>query len=320
MMNSWENININERVRLYTNGFKALTKTVPKAQVLSTVDNSDIVNDTIYVLSVSDHLLSNYKPHKPEYWKGQNDWSVFKSNYSNKYFSLLWGDNTKKCDDLPFLCKVRLIEQPGTRVLMRFNYNRHWGFVDTVRKIRNYDNFKNKKSIIHWRGSTTGWEKEPQRHIAVSKYYNNNVCDIAYQYVCQGFKLENPDYCKRKKTTPQEMLKNKYVLSIDGNDKASDINWKLASDSLVFMSQPKYESWLMETKLEPWVHYVPVEKDYSDLIEKYHWAEKNQDKCVQIIKNANLFMDSNFGDMKKEKEIEHLVLKYYLDNLNIKLE
>ena len=178
MMNSWENININERVRLYTNGFKALTKTVPKAQVLSTADNSDIVNDTIYVLSVSDHLLSNYKPHIPEYWKGQNDWSVFKSNYSNKYFSLLWGDNTKKCDDLPFLCKVRLIEQPGTRVLMRFNYNRHWGFVDSARKIRNYDNFKNKKSIIHWRGSTTGWEKEPQRHIAVSKYYNNNVCDL----------------------------------------------------------------------------------------------------------------------------------------------
>ena len=68
------------------------------------------------------------------------------------------------------------------------------------------------------------------------------------------------------------------------------------------------------------MHYVPVEKDYSDLIEKYQWAEKNQDKCVQIIKNANLFMDSNFGDIKKEKEIEHLVLKYYLDNLNIKLE
>ena len=319
-MNSWANVDINERIRIYTGDFKALTKTVPKAMLLSTADHSD-KPDRIHIMSISEHLLNNYVPSRPHYWKGQNNWSIFKSNsnYNNKYFSLLWGDNSTEAIDLPFLSKVRLIEQPGMRVLMRFNYHRHWAYLDLVRKIRNYNNFKNKKSIIHWRGSTTGYKGSKVRYEVVSKYYNNTVCDIAYSNICQGFKLENPNHCKGK-ATPQEMIKHKYVLSIDGNDKASDLNWKLASDSLVFMNHPRFESWLMESKLEPWVHYVPVGKDFSDLIEKYQWAENNQDKCIQIIKNANLFMDSNFGDIEKEKKIEQLVLKYYLDNVDINLE
>ena len=320
-MQSWVNIDTNERIRIYTRGFKSLVKTLPKTLLISTEDYSDH-GDKILVMSVGNHLLSNYKPQRSWAWKEQNNWSPFRFDYSNKYFSLLWGDNSnKEYGDLPFLSKVLLLQKPGTRVLMRVNYQRHWGAVRSICKMRNYDNFKNKKSLIHWRGATTGFENDSknQRHIAVSKYYNNKMCDIGYHNVCQGWKIGNPDYLKKKQSW-REMLENKYVLSIDGNDKASDLNWKLACDSVVFMSSPIYESWLMESKLEPWVHYIPVERDYSDLIEKYEWAEKNPDKCMQIIKNANLFIDSNFGDIEKDRKIEQLVLKYYLDNVNIKLE
>ena len=76
----------------------------------------------------------------------------------------------------------------------------------------------------------------------------------------------------------------------------------------------------MESKLKPWVHYVPLEYNFSDLIEKYKWAESNQDKCIEIIKNANLFIDSNFGDHEREERIERAVFKYYYDNVNITLE
>lgn len=317
-MPDWADININKRIHIYTNGIKNINITFPKSKLLSTRDNSD-KNDTILIMNIKQHLLSNYKPQIPYYWKMQNDWSSFRGKYDNKNFLLVWGDETKKYSDMPLLCKVRLIEKSQSKVLMRFNYMRHWQFVNDVTKIRNYNNFNKKKSIIHWRGATTG-EPPLQRHIVVSKYYNNKVCDIAYCHICQGFKLEKPEYYKKGYQTRKHMLENKYLLSIDGNDKASDLNWKLASDSLVFMCKPKYESWLMESKLIEWVHYVPIKRDYSDLIKKYEWAEQNPEKCIEIIKNANLFMDSNFKNIEKEKMIEREVLKYYLENVNITLK
>lgn len=314
-MQEWANIDIKERVRIYTNGFSRVDEVVPKTTLLTAQHGEDRF-DKCLIMSVGQHVLSDFMPLKPNYWKPNIQKEVSKK-YKDKYFSLIYGDDTITYNGLPTLSKVRILREPQKRVLMNFNEARHWGNVECVRKLRNPDGFSQKKPVVHWRGNTT---RDKQRSIAVSKYFDNELCDIAFSKVCQNFKLDKPEHCKNKTQTIQEMLMNKYLLSIDGNDKASDINWKLACDSLVFMSSPKYESWLMESRLKPWVHYVPLEYDYSDLIDKYKWAESNPDKCIEIIKNANLFMDSNFGDIEKEKQIEQLVLKYYYDNVNIKLE
>ncbi len=41
--------------------------------------------------------------------------------------------------------------------------------------------------------------------------------------------------------------------------------------------------------MKPFVHYVPVKSDLSDLIEKIHWCKTHNDKCREIAKNARLF-------------------------------
>ena len=38
--------------------------------------------------------------------------------------------------------------------------------------------------------------------------------------------------------------------------------------------------------MEPWVHYVPVSSDLSDLREKYEWAESHPDKARHIAERA----------------------------------
>ena len=53
-----------------------------------------------------------------------------------------------------------------------------------------------------------------------------------------------------------KFLQYKYILSIEGNDKDSGLNWKLNSNSLVLMAKPRVTSWLMETKLIPNYHYI----------------------------------------------------------------
>jgi hypothetical protein len=76
------------------------------------------------------------------------------------------------------------------------------------------------------------------------------------------------------------------------------------------MAKPTIESWLMEGLLKPYVHYVPLEDDYSDLDKIIEWCEKNDDKCLKIVKNANEFMNQ-FENIEVEKKIFEMIKEHY---------
>jgi len=114
----------------------------------------------------------------------------------------------------------------------------------------------------------------------------------------------------------EHMLKYKYISSIQGNDKDTGLNWKLASNSLVLMPKPFCESWLMETQLIPNYHYVLLNDDFSNLMEKYEWCQKHPGECKQIIQNAHKYINM-FTDEKYEQRLEMDVIKTYLQYNNI---
>jgi hypothetical protein len=62
----------------------------------------------------------------------------------------------------------------------------------------------------------------------------------------------------------------------------------LCSSSLVFLIEGMME-WFY-SRVEPWVHYVPVSLDLSDLEERVEWALQNDDEAQAIVKRANRFM------------------------------
>jgi hypothetical protein len=111
------------------------------------------------------------------------------------------------------------------------------------------------------------------------------------------------------------MLGYKYILSIEGNDKDSGLNWKLNSNSLIFMAKPTIVSWLMESLLIPNFHYILVDNDFGDLAERLEWCERNPSLCQQIIKNANDFMKV-FQDQNSEVWLEKHVVTAYINNVN----
>ena len=39
--------------------------------------------------------------------------------------------------------------------------------------------------------------------------------------------------------------------------------------------------------MKPWVHYIPLEEDLSDVREKIQWARDNDEKVQEIVKNAS---------------------------------
>ena len=232
----------------------------------------------------------------------------------NTYIICKFGDNTD-LEQIPFLVKSRKTHDK-TGILLRLNKNRHWG---NVGKVKSLDfPFDKKKGKLVWRGVTTGHNIKENRLLFVEKNINNTNCDIGFNTIVQGKQSMVDSKYLKKTLSLKEQLGYKYIMSLEGNDVASGLKWQLYSNSVVFMRKPRVVSWAMEDMLEPYVHYVPVNDDFNDISEQINWAEKNQDKCKEIIKNANAFIEQ-FLNEDKEERIHQLVIDKYFKNVNITL-
>ena len=115
--------------------------------------------------------------------------------------------------------------------------------------------------------------------------------------------------------TIQTQLRYKYLLSIEGNDVASGLKWQLLSNSVVFMTPPKTVSWAMEYLLIPWVHYIPLVDDYSDVIDKIEWAKANDREAELIAKRSTRFM-KDLMDQNKQAQVKRRLIELYHERFN----
>jgi hypothetical protein len=131
---------------------------------------------------------------------------------------------------------------------------------------------------------------------------------------------ENPDLLdvvhiggheiKTKGTSLPELVSNyKYVLDIGGNGYSGRLPYLLFSNRpLLFVERDHVQYFVKD--LEPYVHYVPVKRDLSDLIHQIQWMKNNEEKCKQIARNAQDFAETNFT---REKILERV--RYAAGNL-----
>ena len=153
----------------------------------------------------------------------------------------------------------------------------------------------------------------------VSKYARSSDprIDVGFNAVVQGCGAASA-YIKGSYSL-STALKSKYLMVVNGNDKASSLNWILSSNSVPFMTRPAVESWLLETSLEPWKHYIPIEDDFSDVVSKLDWIAKNEDEGARVA-NAGQQYVKKFLDGEKEGRIQAAVLTAYVDRVSIGVE
>ena len=56
----------------------------------------------------------------------------------------------------------------------------------------------------------------------------------------------------------------------------------MAGGSLIFKQDSEYYEYFYH-QLEPWVHYIPLKRDISDVVEKVEWAVQNDDKVRNMV-------------------------------------
>lgn len=218
--------------------------------------------------------------------------------------SYKFGDITEIPDEPSFVKSRPIADNNQHSLLINLDKVRHFIFLNDTTQ------FIDKKDMLCWRGKA----HQPHRRFFLEKFYTHPLCDVG-QIIKNRDKSKDSIQWVKDKLSIKEQLKYKFILAIEGNDVASNLKWAMSSNSLVFMTKPKYETWFMEGTLLPNYHYVLLEDDYSDLEEKINFYSKNSAEALKIIENAHDYI-KQFKNTKREKIISLLVIKKYFELSN----
>lgn len=217
---------------------------------------------------------------------------------NNKCIKYLFGDITH-VPDSPTLLKSRPIAGDNANsVLLNLGKIRHFTFV------RDRKTFRQKADTAVSRGHITG---KPARIRFVEMFFGDPRVDVG---VVNPPKDAPREWSEGKRISINQHLDHKFILTLEGNDVASNMKWVMSSNSLAVVPKLVYETWFMEGKLIPGVHFVEIKEDYSDLHEKMDYYIAHPDEAEKIIENAHEYI-RQFLNPKRERLISLLVLDKY---------
>lgn len=90
------------------------------------------------------------------------------------------------------------------------------------------------------------------------------------------------------KLTPKQQSEYKYVINVDGHVSAFRLSLELSMGSVILLAESKWKLWFRKF-LKPYKHYIPINEDLTDLVEKIKWCKNNDSECKKIAMNAKKF-------------------------------
>ena len=227
------------------------------------------------------------------------------SRYFNQKLKglFLFGDITEVPKQPTFVKSRPIGYNNANSVLLKWNKLRHFMFIKKEQKT-----YPEKKNMLVSRGKVH--KTQAHRIKFIEKYFAHPMCNIGRVNTNDL----NPLW-KVPRLSIDQQLDYKFILCLEGNDVASNLKWVMSSQSIAVMPKPKYETWFMEGLLVADVHYIVIKDDYTDLEQRLNYYINNQDKALQIIENANAYVQQ-FRNQENETLISLLTLKKYFEKTN----
>jgi hypothetical protein len=159
--------------------------------------------------------------------------------------------------------------------------------------------WKEKLPILFWRGSTTTKHLEcflnltdfPRGNLVHYSLTHPTLIDARFNHVFH--RKEQRHFPKAPTVSIPDHLNDKYQIAMDGETATyPGYQWRLYSGCLTFKQDSDETMWYYGA-LKPFVHYVPVQMNLEDLVEKVEWAKANDDKAHEIAENARSFAKEN---------------------------
>jgi hypothetical protein len=180
------------------------------------------------------------------------------------------------------LCNSSQIELPYSINIIDRHYFRN-NFYNKFRSIHKGINFENKIDKIVYGGNNSNGS-----HLNFIDPSMINLKIKPREYFIKNIYPKNSDIIDYNEfgTSKENMIFYKYILDIDGCASTWDATaWKLNSGSVIFKPKSIWRQWFYDD-YKPWIHYIEISNDFSDIKEKYEWCKNNPDKCKEIIINC----------------------------------
>ncbi len=183
---------------------------------------------------------------------------------------------------------------------------------------------------IVWRGSTTGRGRKADDEMTADDAelsLRTRVCltlrgvpgtDVRFARIVQS-RAPEADKLRLQRAgvfgeviEPTAWLSHRFALDIDGNSNtwSNFFTRLLAGCCVIKVASPLgYRQWYYDA-LKPWEHFVPVEADLSDLLEKIDWCRANDRACAEIAAAGRAFA------MRRDFDTE---MALAVDTLNARL-
>lgn len=180
-----------------------------------------------------------------------------------------------------------------------------------------------RESKALWRGSTTGqqtgniWELPRVKLVKIGRQ-NPDLFDVGITSLAQ-LNLEDAASIDQaglmaNYLNSESFGKNKFLINIDGNTSAwSALMEQLNSGSLVLKiaSTHQYRQWYYD-RLIPWVNFVPIKSDLSDLVSTVDSLRQNDSLARQIAAEGQKLAFSMTMDAELDRSLQ--AIKTYLNH------
>ncbi len=273
----------------------------PYHRLLETVSGFESLSDGMYIFSLRDTLLVRFDNKHP--YVGLSNFKKF-SKKPPKLLPIFNTTGGKDYMDIP------IVEFESLSYVNKLTYSS----IDTYEGI-NLD-WKSKKPIALFRGGATGcgYNSENNQRLKLEKIYRDlqelqskfpenkdllfsgdldiGITSVSKKYIIdESGKLGfiNPSefgISKLSEKMSKQLQSNyKYILVVEGNVSAHRLVTDMLFNSVIFLVDSIYTVWLSYL-LKPYVHYIPIKSDFSDLFEKLEWCKSNDKKCEAIALNS----------------------------------
>jgi hypothetical protein len=137
---------------------------------------------------------------------------------------------------------------------------------------------------VGWIGNVTT-NRMREKLLKIGEAHSNMFDIFDMRWINNGkLKLDNTMYI----STPDLVKKYSILIDIEGNGYSGRLKHLLWSHRPVLLVDRPHKEFFFEHLIK-WEHYIPVNRDLSDLIEKTQWCLDNYEKAIQIAENAYNF-------------------------------
>ena len=166
--------------------------------------------------------------------------------------------------------------------------------------------WENRNPALCWRGSCSGiggleslrvrfvdtiYKNNPQTDVRLSTWWSDGK-QIPYEYFAERIHYS-------------EFLKYKIYFIVDGNCIASNHMYGFATGAIPFYISNGI-CWFSHL-IKPYIHYIPVNYDLSNLIEQIEWVKNNDAEAKIIAHNALQFAETYFSSAYQKKYIKETI-------------